>query len=149
MKILVPVTNQNLDEQFIQWVSDIALRFSGRLVLLNVQHSLETFTYSFPGFAGYPQINPPSTAEHDDAALKRAEQIATEAGAVFEAKGIPQENRGLIGEPAEAILHALEKGDFDLVVMKARDRTGAGRFLLGSITDKILHHSHVPLLILK
>ncbi len=146
MNILVPITASEMSSDYADWVTKTAYKFEAELTVLNVPHSLETFTYSFPGFAGYPQ---PTTAEHDDAALKNAEQIAEKGAEVYRQRGLTARGKGALGESAEAILSEMDKGDYDMVIMKARDRTGPGRFLLGSITDKILHHSRIPVLILK
>ncbi len=146
MNILVPVTAADMDKEYADWITKTAYKFEARLTLFNVQHSLETSTYSFPGFAGYPQ---PTTAEHDEAALKSAEQIAEDAAKIFQGRGLQTESKGALGESAEAIMAELEDGGYDMIIMKARDRSAPGRFLLGSITDKILHHSRVPVLILK
>jgi nucleotide-binding universal stress UspA family protein len=45
------------------------------------------------------------------------------------------------GEPADAILDVAEEHKADLVIVGNKGMTGARRFLLGSVPNKISHHS--------
>lgn len=51
------------------------------------------------------------------------------------------------GDPAEEILRRLEGGAYDLVILGSRGRGAAGSFLLGSVSQRILHGSPVPVLV--
>jgi nucleotide-binding universal stress UspA family protein len=53
-------------------------------------------------------------------------------------------HRLLSGEPASTLLSELERGDHDLVVMGTRGRTGLKHLLLGSVAEKIVRLSPVP-----
>lgn len=50
-----------------------------------------------------------------------------------------------IGNPAQAIVE--ESKDFDMIVMTTHGRTGFSRFFLGSVSEKVLRSSSVPVLI--
>src|SRR6056297_2395475 len=50
-----------------------------------------------------------------------------------------------IGNPAQSIVE--EAKDFDMIVMTTHGRTGFSRFFLGSVSEKVLRTSHVPVLI--
>ena len=45
------------------------------------------------------------------------------------------------GDPADAILDVAEEIDADLIVVGNKGMTGAKRFLLGSVPNKISHHA--------
>ena len=45
------------------------------------------------------------------------------------------------GDPADAILDVAEENKADLVIVGNKGMTGARRFLLGSVPNKISHHS--------
>lgn len=50
---------------------------------------------------------------------------------------------------AEAIIAAAKKHDCDLIVMASHGRKGIQRMLLGSETQHVLTHSHIPVLVLR
>lgn len=50
---------------------------------------------------------------------------------------------------AEAIIAAAKKHKADLIVMASHGRRGLKRLLLGSETQQVLTHSHVPVLVLR
>src|SRR5262249_17409874 len=54
--------------------------------------------------------------------------------------------RLLSGEPASTLITELDKGRHDLVVIGTHGRTGFKRFLLGSIAEKLVRHSPVPVM---
>ena len=45
------------------------------------------------------------------------------------------------GDPADAILDVAEENDADVVIVGNKGMTGARRFLLGSVPNKISHHA--------
>jgi len=54
--------------------------------------------------------------------------------------------RLLAGEPAAALLHELKIGNYDLVVIGTHGRTGLSHLLLGSVAEKLVRLSAVPVL---
>jgi nucleotide-binding universal stress UspA family protein len=53
------------------------------------------------------------------------------------------------GDPADEILATAADFDPDLVVVGARGLGGVARALLGSVSEKVLHHARCPVLIVK
>jgi nucleotide-binding universal stress UspA family protein len=53
-----------------------------------------------------------------------------------DAKPFPRE-----GDPADAILDVAEESNADLIVVGNKGMTGAKRFLLGSVPNKVSHHA--------
>jgi nucleotide-binding universal stress UspA family protein len=51
--------------------------------------------------------------------------------------------------PAAGILRAAEEVGADLVAMSTHGRGGLNRLMLGSVTDKVLRGSHVPVLVFR
>jgi nucleotide-binding universal stress UspA family protein len=50
---------------------------------------------------------------------------------------------------SEAIIAAAKKSKCDLIVMSSHGRRGIKRLLLGSETQQVLTHSHIPVLVLR
>ncbi len=53
------------------------------------------------------------------------------------------------GDPGEAILSAVEAEGADLVVVGSHGRDGAGRLLLGSISDHLVRNAACPVLVVR
>jgi nucleotide-binding universal stress UspA family protein len=84
-------------------------------------------------------INP---REDVDATLAAA-AAAAQAGGV-EVNVYPRQ-----GDPADAILDVAEEREADLIVVGNKGMTGAKRFLLGSVPNKVSHHAPCSVLIIR
>jgi nucleotide-binding universal stress UspA family protein len=64
-------------------------------------------------------------------------------GAVRTAKqaGVETQTHRREGEPADALLDVAEEVKADVIVVGNKGMTGAKRFLLGSVPNKVSHHS--------
>ena len=54
-----------------------------------------------------------------------------------------------LGHPADAIVDHAREVDAELVVMPSHRRRGLSRFLLGSVTERVLRLGHCPVLVLR
>jgi nucleotide-binding universal stress UspA family protein len=66
-----------------------------------------------------------------------------------EAAGIKVEKFAREGDPADAILDVAEEQNCDLIVVGNKGMTGAKRFLLGSVPNKVSHHAPCSVLIVR
>jgi nucleotide-binding universal stress UspA family protein len=80
--------------------------------------------------------------EDVDATLEAAAAIARDAG--VDVTVYPRQ-----GDPADAILDVAEERDADLIVVGNKGMTGAKRFLLGSVPNKVSHHAPCSVLIIR
>jgi nucleotide-binding universal stress UspA family protein len=53
------------------------------------------------------------------------------------------------GDPADAILDVAEERKADLIIVGNKGMTGAKRFLLGSVPNKVSHHAPCSVLIIR
>jgi len=81
--------------------------------------------------------------EDVDATLEAAAENAREQG-VAEVRIHARQ-----GDPADAILDVAEELDADLIVVGNKGMTGAKRFLLGSVPNKVSHHAPCSVLIVR
>jgi len=84
-------------------------------------------------------INP---REDVDATLRGAAEAAREGG-------IEAETYARQGDPADAILDVAEEQGADLIVVGNKGMTGARRFLLGSVPNRVSHHAPCSVLIIR
>ncbi len=66
-----------------------------------------------------------------------------------ELQGVAAETYARQGDPADAILDVAEERGADLIVIGNRGMTGAKRFLLGSVPNKVSHHAPCSVLIIR
>ncbi|MBA3748841.1 MAG: universal stress protein [Solirubrobacterales bacterium] len=71
------------------------------------------------------------------------------AAAEIRAAGVDVEVFARQGDPADAILDVAEERGADLIVVGNKGMTGAKRFLLGSVPNKISHHAPCSVLIIR
>jgi nucleotide-binding universal stress UspA family protein len=84
-------------------------------------------------------INPQQEVE---AVLKSAAALAQDAG-------VKVNTHARQGDPADAILDVAEEQNADLVVVGNKGMSGAKRFLLGSVPNKVSHHAPCSVLIIR
>ncbi|MFL5883439.1 MAG: universal stress protein [Thermoleophilaceae bacterium] len=80
--------------------------------------------------------------EDVDATLK-------EAGDKVKDAGVEVETFARQGDPADAILDVAEEKNADLIVVGNKGMTGAKRFLLGSVPNKVSHHAPCSVMIIR
>ena len=81
----------------------------------------------------------------------REDVLATleEAAGEIRAAGVEVEMFARQGDPADAILDVAEEIGADLIVVGNKGMTGAKRFLLGSVPNKVSHHAPCSVLIIR
>ena len=84
-------------------------------------------------------VNP---REDVDATLGEAAEMAANAG--VEVQIFARQ-----GDPADAILDVAEETKADLIIVGNKGMTGARRFLLGSVPNKVSHHAPCSVLIIR
>jgi nucleotide-binding universal stress UspA family protein len=68
---------------------------------------------------------------------------------IYRKEGIKTDTILMEGDPASVILDEAERGDYDLVIMKTHTMKKRKRFMLGSVTNKVVHHINKPILIMR
>jgi nucleotide-binding universal stress UspA family protein len=77
------------------------------------------------------------------------EATLRDAAEDIEEAGIRVETFAREGDPADAILDVAEERGADLIVVGNKGMTGAKRFLLGSVPNKVSHHAPCSVLIIR
>src|SRR5574337_537736 len=66
-----------------------------------------------------------------------------------QADGLEVERNTVEGHPAEEIRKFAEKNSVDLIVMGTLGKSGLDRFLLGSVAEKVVRTSKIPVLVVR
>ena len=81
----------------------------------------------------------------------RSEVNATleEASKTVQGAGVEVESYAREGDPADAILDVAEEQKADRIIVGNKGMTGAKRFLLGSVPNKVSHHAPCSVMIIR
>jgi nucleotide-binding universal stress UspA family protein len=80
---------------------------------------------------------------------QEVEESLSDAAELARAAGVEVNTHARQGDPADAILDVAEELGAGLVIVGNKGMTGAKRFLLGSVPDKISHHAPCSVLIVR
>ena len=78
-----------------------------------------------------------------------AEELLREAAAKAGAEGVEVELHAVPGGAADALVDVAEGVGADCIVVGSRGMTGAKRFLLGSVPDRVAHHAPCTVMIVR
>lgn len=81
-----------------------------------------------------------------DALVQEGEEIVDEAAKALDTLGIDYDTDIMQGNPVPTIVDYAEQYDQDLIVMPTHGREGVSRFLVGSVSEKVVRLSSVPVL---
>jgi len=95
------------------------------------------------------QMEAPGDIAHTVGPREDVDAILAEAAKEVEDAGVKVNTFARQGEPADAILDVAEEEKADLIVVGNKGMTGAKRFLLGSVPNKVSHHAPCSVLIIR
>lgn len=81
-----------------------------------------------------------------DALVRQGEDILEQATETLDTNGVSYNTDIVQGDPASTIAEYAERYEYDLIVMPTHGREGISRYLIGSVTEKVVHLSSVPVL---
>jgi len=141
--IVVGTDGSDTARKAVETAADLAKQGGGDLhIVMAAQQVPESRLRSER--AGVPDdvahtVNP---NEDTEAELKEAAQA-------YEDSGIKVHTHAKSGDPADAIIDVAESNGADLIVVGNKGMTGARRFLLGSVPNKVSHHAPCNVMIVR
>ncbi len=143
-EILVCIDGSEHALKALQYAVDIANKSEASLTVLEVVEVFGTSNIYF-GYPGYYNIPVTSEDHLEKIANERLEKLLAPLG---ELKG-SFHRKIAKGDPAVEIIEVIESGKFDLVILGTHGRGALGRFLLGSVSSKVVHHSKAPVMVIR
>lgn len=138
-KILVPVDFSEFSEKAVAYALYLAEKYAAHVTLVHalVLHyeDIEE-AQQFKEYEKLAEIQEKRTRQQ----LRKHDQQADSQGISIDSKIL----RGI--SAADALLEFIDDSDYDLVVMGTHGRTGVKKWLYGSVTEKVVQHSTVPVL---
>jgi nucleotide-binding universal stress UspA family protein len=132
-RILVGVDGSDNSLRAAQIAAETAALFRSDIALLCVLQPAESAYYT----------GMPTTEESEKA---KGEEKLYRARTVCEEAGLKPDLKVMLGNPAVAILDLAEDG-YDLVVVGTRGISGLSRFLMGSVSTRVVQFAKVPVMV--
>ena len=141
-RIMIPVDYSENSKVALAYGAEFALSFGASL---DIVHVWDRPTY----LTDAVMVQRPGEAHKPLGELIRenAQHDMTEfLGQIQLPSGLSTSSRLISGEPASALLEELKKGEHDLVILSTHGRTGFAHLILGSIAERLVRMSPVPVL---
>ena len=143
-RILVTTDGSTVAEHAVDHAVDLASTYDAELHALYVV-DLEAVTFGL-GTEQAERLRQGQFGEMDEL-REKAERATGYVRERAEANGVTVTEVHVGGQPHERIADYAETNDIDLVVMGSRGRGGIKRALLGSVTERTLRSTTVPVLV--
>jgi nucleotide-binding universal stress UspA family protein len=145
--VLVPLDSSALSESALPYALQI-LAPQGKLTLLTIIEAIhENVFYHIEGGTAATAYAPARQAAQNDL-YRQAEEYLGRVASQLELLPPALELMIQIGRPADVIVDVATSSDVKTIVMSTRGHTGLSRWLLGSVTQKVLHAAPCPVLII-
>ena len=135
-RMLVPLDGSELAEVVLPYAKELAGRLDLELNLLHVYQPIGSESQFM------------SRAYLERAAeivQKQSREVQSKTGAPPGRKAVEVRVEVTVGHPAEEILHYAEGDKIDIILMATHGRSGVRRWILGSVADKVLRKSKIPI----
>jgi nucleotide-binding universal stress UspA family protein len=135
-RMLVPLDGSELAEVVLPYAKELAGRLDLEVILLHVcePHRSES------------QFMCQSYIEHAaEIAKTQSREVQTKTGAPEGGKAVEARGEVVTGHPAEEIIKYASENNIDVILMATHGRSGVKRWVLGSVADKVLRASQIPI----
>lgn len=138
---IVPLDGSALAEAALPIAEDLAKRLSLKVALLRIVPAAAMIYGGFEPYAYDPRI--------DEEMDKAAEEYLKEKSDALKQRQVHVAYHRMRGYPANQIVDFAEETGGGLIVMSTHGRTGVGRGVLGSVADRVLRSTSLPILLLR
>jgi nucleotide-binding universal stress UspA family protein len=137
-KILVPLDGSPLAEKVLPHVQALAKSEGAEIVILRVPNLPAADL-----FARNPAM---SNKIVEDLEIESDKYLRDEVKKLNK-KGIKVSSVIREGPIPDTILEVAEETNADVIAMSTHARTGVKRWLMGSVADRVVHNSHIPVML--
>lgn len=142
--ILIATDGSKLAESAVSHGVSLAKSTGGKVVALIVEASFNIFNVPESQMRQLPEAFAKHAEHIKEHAKKALDHVARSAKiADVPCKTIQVEH----DQPYQAIIEAANNHGCDLIVMASHGRSGVSAVLLGSVTNKVLTHTKIPVLV--
>jgi nucleotide-binding universal stress UspA family protein len=136
-RILVAIDGSDSSHKAARMAADIALRFGAKLTVAHVM----------PKLLLPPDVYGLTIAEVEKEHRAYADGLLEKEVSLLEEPGLDVSTTVLYGSPAEAIAEEGAAVDVGMIVVGSRGHGAVARVFLGSVSDRLVHISPKPVLV--
>ncbi len=137
-KILVPIDGSESSKKALEMAIVMARASNAELTILEVIEE-------FGPLPGYYDAAPPGADRIKWISEQRFEKIHP----MLDEENVKWNRRVEEGYAADRIVEIASDEKFDMIVIGSRGLSGLGRFLMGSVSDRVVHHAHCSVTVVK
>ncbi|HIH44306.1 MAG TPA: universal stress protein [Candidatus Methanoperedenaceae archaeon] len=138
-KVMVATDGSEYTKKAVKYGIEIAKLSDSKLYAIYV---VDTAAFaSIPMDSAWESMYGLLKQEGDDATKQVADAAAD--------SGIEVERLVVEGHPADEIVNAAEDNSVDMIVMGTLGKSGLERFLLGSVAEKVMRISKIPVMVVR
>jgi nucleotide-binding universal stress UspA family protein len=138
-KILFPVDLSESSARIVPFVQSMAARYEARLHLIFVARVFDYFTSMY--------VPHPSVSQFEKEVIEGAEKRLYEFADEFFKDTAATKTKVMAGDPSEEILKYIGDNAIDLVIMGTHGRKGLDRVIFGSVAERVVKTSPVPVMV--
>lgn len=139
-RILFPVDLTESSDKLVPQVLTMARKFSAELHILFV---VRIFQYFSSIYVPHPSINLFENELIEGARKKMDEFVQAQFASVDKVT-----SEVILGDPADTIISYIEQHQVDMIVMGTHGRKGLDRVIFGSVAERVIKTSPVPVLVI-
>jgi nucleotide-binding universal stress UspA family protein len=150
MKFLVAIDGSAASQQAIEHAIALAKPQQDSITLMTVVEPLSTY---------YPRLMMPTgdwvgiqalpDPEHEKALLERAGLLLQASAEVCQEAGVDCDTKLELGAPRHVICEVAKHDQPDFLVIGSRGLGAMERFMLGSVSDFVVHHCVCPVIVVR
>jgi len=143
-KILLPIDGSMTCFGSYDMAKKLAVQFDAEIIILHVQEPIQPFVW----------INEAYVAEKIDVHIEEhSKKLLENAKAYFLDDKLNEPIKITVktevGDPAQTIIDIADEEGCDMIIMCTHGMSAVKRFLMGSVTNKVVHHAKQSVLIVR
>lgn len=140
-KLLLPIDSSSVPDRLVEYLKEFVPALDYEVTLLNVIPLDRNLVHG--DLIGVYDLNREKFEE-------TAADMLNVVEATLRGAGITNiQKLHVTGDPAQMIVRTAETDDFHLIMMCTHGMGAAKRLLIGSVTNKVVHHSEIPVIVIR
>ena len=147
-KILVPLDGSKVAEAALPNVENLVIRMAPKTkIKVTLLQVISNLTYNVLTPEELAQI--PYTEADLEKIKQKSLKYLENVAATLRNNGVDVKTMIAVGHAAEEIIKAAQKTGANVIAMSTHGYSGVKRWALGSVADKVLHSSEIPVLLVR